>query len=253
MTEILAAPWTLQSDVWDTLTLGGKEWPGIASIVVTRANKWDEKKAKGTNQAERVYQGTDPASVKITLRFWNDAEQYQTLLSECLPIVEPEDEKKRKEPLDISHAVTQARKIGRVTIDSVSGPDDNGDQTWSFSIDATEYRAPTVVKGPTGKGGGGGTRKPNTDACAGWRIDHAYLLGEIRRIEGELAVARAGRAVAEQVQAWDGGSSYAKTNAYVQDLERKLLENTSNRDAVVQAMEANGCDVSPSGGGASEP
>jgi hypothetical protein len=59
--------------------------------------------------------------------------------------------------------------------------------------------------------------------------------------------------VAEQVQAWDGGSSYAKTNAYVQDLERKLLENTSNRDAVVQAMEANGCDVSPSGGGASEP
>jgi hypothetical protein len=249
MSEILAAPWTLQSDVWDTLTLGGKEWPGIASIVVTRANKWDEKKAKGSNQAERVYQGTDPASIKITIRFWNDAEQYQALIGECLPLVEPEDEKKRKEPLDISHAVTQARKIGRVTIDSVSGPDDNGDQTWSFSIDATEYRAPTVVRAPSG-----GKGKATGSSCADLQRAYAYFISEVQRLNLEVGKARIQTQIAEARATWEGSTvNVEAARAYERAVQTQIEANGNSAGAVWNQMQQKGCPLPPSGGGASSP
>lgn len=246
MTEILPGPWAEFSDVWDTLFLGGKEWPGIASIVVTRANKWDEKKAKGSNQAERQYTGTDPASVKITLRFWNSAEHYDALVSECLPLVEPQDEKKRKEPLEISHAVTQARRVSKVTIDSVSGPDDNGDQTWSFSIDATEYRAPTTIKSGTGTGTGGGS-------CAELQRAYSYFASELQRV-GAKQLQLSNQVAAARALSFFDPNAYNAALALEKANATQLAAYTASIAKVSADMARKGCPLPPSAsGGATGP
>lgn len=247
MSEILPGPWAEFSDVWDTLYLGGREWPGISQVTVTRANKWDEKKAKGSNNADRTYTGADPAKVKITVRFWNAADHYDQLVSECLPIVEPEDEKKRKDPLDISHAVTQARKVSQVTIDSVSGPDDNGDQTWTFTIEATEYRAPTNVSPSTGKGGGVGTQ-----SCAQLQQTYSFAIKELNRLGQEATRLRGQTIIAEGLALFDPGALQAaqaleRANATLISSMNSLLANT------IQQMTKKGCPLPPSSGGGAGP
>lgn len=242
MTEILPGPWAEFSDVWDTLYLGGKEWPGIAKVTVTRANKWDEKKAKGSNNADRTYTGTEPAKIKIELRFWNAADQYDVLVSECLPIVEPEDEKKRKDPLDISHAVTQARKVAKVTVDSVSGPDDNGDQTWTFTIEASEYKAPTAVSTSGGKGTGGAM------TCAQMQQTYSWFAKELQRL-GALALQyRQQVQAAELLAVFDPGALAA-----AQGLERanaaQIAGNSAGLAKVSAEMARKGCPLPPSSGG----
>lgn len=238
MAEILPGPWAEFSDVWDTLSLGGREWPGIASVVISRANKWDEKKAKGKNNAERTYTGTDPAKVRIVVRFWNAEEHYDELVSECLPIVEPQDEKKRKDPLEISHAVTQARRVNKITVDSVSGPNDNGDQTWSIEIEATEYRAPTEIK-PGPKAGGSGS------SCAELQRALTWFAQQI-----QVASARAGQLAVQVAQTredfWANPGAYQAAVA-LQDANRiQLQAYQASLSKIASDMEKKGCPRPPS-------
>lgn len=246
MTEILPGPWAEFSDVWDTLYLGGKEWPGIAKVTVTRANKWDEKKAKGSNNADRTYTGTEPAKVKIELRFWNAADQYDVLVSECLPIVEPEDEKKRKDPLDISHAVTQARKVAKVTIDSVSGPDDNGDQTWTFTIEASEYKAPTVVAGP--KGGGGKSKPSPGISCDELNSQHSYYLSDLANLEVDRRALAQDLANAEAMGVF-GAAEVIVVQSKIMSIDNRIEAARANLQNIVATMQQKGCPVPPSSGG----
>lgn len=242
-TQILPGPWAQQPDLWNTLILGGKEWPGLAKVTVTRANKWDEKSAKGSNNASRTYTGVEPAKVKIELRFWTAEGQYDVLVTECLPLIEPQDEKKRKDPVNISHAVTHARYVTDVTIDSVSGPDDNGDQTWTFTIEATEYRAPTAVS--PAKGGGG---KPTSAAnCGELNSQYAYFLTMISDLQSDR------RSVAEALDLAESNGVFGAADAIV--LQSKLIAIDNQIEAarlnvnnVVASMQQKGCPVPPSNG-----
>lgn len=246
MTQILPGPWSQYSDVWDTLILAGKEWPGIAKVTVTRANKWDEKSAKGSNNASRTYTGVEPAKVKIELRIWTAEGQYDVIVTECLPLIEPQDEKKRKDPVNISHAVTHARYVNDVTIDSISGPDDNGDQTWTFTIEATEYKAPTVVAGP--KGGGGKGKPSPTISCDELNLQHSYYLSDLANLEVDRRALAQDLANAEAAGVF-GAAEVIVVQSKIMGVDNQIEAARANLQNIVATMQAKGCPVPPSNGG----
>jgi hypothetical protein len=164
MSLIPAGPWHEQPEFWDRITLADRQWPGLATVEVSRANKWDSKKAKGSHGQEREFSGVDAAKVKIRIRIWT-SEQWAEITSDLLPTIEPSPEKAKVDSITIGHAVASARKVQRITVDVVKGPSEEADGTWAIDIDATEYRAPATKNATgtaTGKGTGGGNPAPGS-------------------------------------------------------------------------------------------
>lgn len=157
MSKIPLGPWHVHPELWDTLKIGEHEVPGIATVEITRANKWDNKKAKGQHGQEREFSGADAAKVRITIKFWTE-DQWLAFVEKILPVIEPNPEKKKIDSVALSHAVAAARKVDRVTIDSVDGPRiESGLGT--VVIEATEFREPSPKNATgtaTGKGYSGG-------------------------------------------------------------------------------------------------
>lgn len=56
---------------WDTVTVGGRRWPGQARVSdCERAWDWEKKKGKGSDGATTSLQGGDLAEPKITFKLW---------------------------------------------------------------------------------------------------------------------------------------------------------------------------------------
>lgn len=155
-TFIDPSPWNEDAKSWDTIEIAGKVWPGIATVDVVRANKWDTKKTKGTHGGEREFNGADLAKVKIQIRCWTTAQMFE--LNELLPTIEPKVGKEKPDSVTISHPISIMRQCLLVTIDQVSGPKIS-DGIVTLDIDCTEYLKP-IEKNATGGAGGGSGFKP---------------------------------------------------------------------------------------------
>lgn len=176
---------------WDVVKLGDKESPGLATVEVDRANKSDEKKAKGESGSTKEYSGADTAKVSIRIRYIYDIDHIN-FVDVILPIIEPNPEKKKVEAIAISHAVTIARKIKSITVDKVSGPNKAGDGIWEWAIEATEFREPSK-KNATGTFKG---PKPNGADCGAMQTYRNSLLdmanNERRQAEQTVTQMKAG-------------------------------------------------------------
>ncbi len=176
--HIPPGPWDTNPTLWDRLVTNDKEWPGLAKVEVTRANKFDDKKAKGSSGAEREFSGVEPAKVSIEIRFWTQAD-YDLIVAEYLPMVEPNVEKKKLESVSISHSTTIARKVGAISVDSVKGPSRIEDGIWGFTIEGQEYRAPSSKNATGGIGGAGSQVGPASD-CAALAVQLAQLQNDLK-------------------------------------------------------------------------
>jgi hypothetical protein len=141
------------AELWDSITFNDVQCPGVASVSISRANKWDTKKAQGSHGGERTFKGSDLASVKIQIKLWT-LEQHDAFLADHLPPLEPDPGKKKPDGVTIGHAVATARNVRAITVDSVSGPEADHAGFVTYDIDATEYREPDK-KNATGKATGG--------------------------------------------------------------------------------------------------
>lgn len=261
MAELLQSVPGESHDVWDRLELGGREWPGIAKLTISRGNKWDVKRAKGKTSANVTYTGSDPAKVKIVLQIWT-SEQFEQLVNGCIQLVEPEDEKKAQTPLEISHAIAITRGVQSVVVESVSGPDDNGDGTWSMSIDAMEYAAPVAVA-PSGggkggvKGGGGKPRAAGSDDCKALAAEYAQQMAFYNDFRQQANAKRveANQALDEYIVVGDERlrDIAANLKGAAKSLDAFVANAKANADKAKAEMDAKGCNVSPSGGEAAKP
>jgi hypothetical protein len=152
---IPAGPWDINPALWDKLVIDDREWPGLATVEIARANKWDDKKTKGEHGGEREFSGTENASVNITIKFWTD-DHWTLVRDELLPIIEPLVEKTTPNSHSLSHAVSDARKVKRFTVDRITGPTRSEIGIWTIKVEATEYRPPSD-KNATGTVSGSGT------------------------------------------------------------------------------------------------
>jgi hypothetical protein len=141
------------AEVWDKATFNDLECPGLASVSISRANKWDTKKAQGSHGGERQFKGADLATVKIKVRLWT-ADDYVDFNENILPLLEPDPGKQKPSGVSLGHAVAWARNLRAITVDSVSGPESDNAGFVEYDIDATEYREPDKTNA-TGKASGG--------------------------------------------------------------------------------------------------
>jgi hypothetical protein len=257
MAELLQSVPGESHDVWDRLELGGREWPGIAKLTISRGNKWDVKRAKGKTSANVTYTGSDPAKVKIVLQIWT-SEQFEELVNGCIQLVEPEDEKKAQTPLEISHAIAITRGVQSVVVESVSGPDDNGDGTWSMSIDAMEYAAPVAVA-PSGggKGGSGKPRAAGSDDCKALAAEYAKQMAYLADFKQQANAKRieANEALDQYIVTADERyrDIAANLRGSAKSLDAFAANSRASADRAKADMDAKGCQVSPSGGEAAKP
>ena len=161
---IPAGPWDENPELWDRLSVAGREFSGLATVDVDRSNKWQTKAAKGSHGAERTFGGVELAKVRIEYRVWT-SEQYAELLDDLLPILEPDPTKGKRDAIAIGHAVATARKLSSITIDGIAGPKRAEPGIFALYIDATEQRPPET-KNASGTAKGGGSGKPQTPCQA---------------------------------------------------------------------------------------
>lgn len=230
---IPAGPWDENPELWDRLSVAGREFSGLATVDVDRSNKWQTKAAKGSHGAERTFGGVELAKVRIEYRVWT-SEQYAELIDELLPILEPDPTKGKRDAIAIGHAVATARKLTSITVDGIAGPKRAEPGIFALYIDATEQRPPASKNAlGTAKGGSGKSLSP----CQA--LEEQY-----RDNRAKAAASRA--KAAELFKALDFGGA--------------ILQNdiTNSLDAILRSIEiqqkALNCLLfTPSGSGGTDP
>lgn len=151
-------PWPQASASWNEIALGGVVLPGLANVSVRVGNELDKKKPKGKTGAAVTFQGRNAATVRITLRFW-DEEEFQTF-QELKPSFWPDAAKEQGLPVEIVHPRTRLWGIRAIYIDSIDDtqPDDGGD-LYTIKMECTQWLPETKTKKA---GSGAATTTANT-------------------------------------------------------------------------------------------
>jgi hypothetical protein len=230
---IPAGPWDENPELWDRLSVAGREFSGLATLDVDRSNKWQTKAAKGSHGAERTFGGVELAKVRIEYRVWT-SEQYAELLDDLLPILEPDPTKGKRDAIAIGHAVATARKLTSITIDGIAGPKRAEPGIFALYIDATEQRPPESKNAlGTAKGGSGKAQSP------------CQALEEQYRANRKAAAAAEAKA-AELFKALDFAGA-------ITEREKVFSLNASLRAIELQQQALNCLLFTPSGSGGSSP
>jgi len=239
-------PWDQNPGDWNVLELNDEEWPGFARVEIKRANKWDDKKAKGSHGGERELAGVDCAPVKITIHFWT-SEQYERL-KELMPTIEPIPGKKKLDAIKIGHAVASFRNVKSITIDEVSGPTYGAGELGTLHIEATEHRPPDTKKATgTAKGGGGGSKATSTNSrCAELKREMNEARRHASQVEKEISRARS-----DYYGPTGGGDELNKEKARdnfnntMRSLEQERDGALQRTDAAARQMNSLNCPQNP--------
>ncbi len=246
MAAVPLGPWDEEPDVWNVLELNDEEWPGFAKVEIRRANKWDDKKAKGKHGGDRELAGVDNAPVKITICFWTSAQYIR--LQELMPTVEPVPGKKKLEAIKIGHAVATFRNVRAITVDEVAGPTYGPGEFGIITIDATEHRPPDA-KNATGTAKGGGGSKKGQSNCDALADQYAQAMRDAADLQSQMA--------ARQNEYYQGGNTVAEVDPNLRESQfnndmHALREQQKNAYARAEnansQMQSQGCNKSkPSG------
>ena len=230
---IPAGPWDENPELWDRLSVAGREFSGLATVDVDRSNKWQTKAAKGSHGAERTFGGVELAKVRIEYRVWT-SEQYAELLNDLLPILEPDPTRGKRDAIAIGHAVATARKLTSITVDGIAGPKRAEPGIFALYIDATEQRPPEAKNAlGTAKGGSGKPKSLCEALEEQWRFNRAQAAALRKSADAKLRVANLG--------------------GWLDDLRAADLIDNVNKAVEAQQKAANCLLFVPSGSGGSNP
>lgn len=141
-------PWpTKDSEAWNLLYLGGRIFPGLATVKITGGQKIDVKDAPGSDGESTTQQGEKAKSVTITLRMWT--EEQWTEYEDAHEIIEPILGK--RVPVDLATAAADFRNVGFVLIEEVEGPNWDAKQTIMEMVYKCRQHKPPPKKSATKK------------------------------------------------------------------------------------------------------
>ncbi len=247
---------------WDILTLDDKQWPGLARVECERSNKWQDKKSKAAHGGERDFNGADNGKIQITIKVWKKAD-YDSLVKDFLPSIEPVPGKKTAPTLKIDHPVTRARNVPTITIDKIKGPN-AGEGSTTFEIDATEQRkieTANAFGSAGGKGFGGGKKPVLQGANCGQLAAQLQKEQEKRAVANKLLnqkQAQLTKAETDQANGEIMSPGYSVNmdaiRAERDGYQAQVAESNANINAIQQQQVKNNCGNSdPSANGAGGP
>lgn len=137
----LVIPHEAGGEAWDTLTLGGVRFGGLAVVSGDAfKKKIDKRRAAGADGARIVDKGFDLVEITLTLTAWlpEHAAQIESLALLVAPRGGPPS---RRRALDVAYPSLAFAGITQVYVTGATLPvADDGKVTWT--IRATEYREP---------------------------------------------------------------------------------------------------------------
>lgn len=214
---ISGGPWTGDEHrFWSGGTISGVDLPGLVQVKVSRANTWDRKIAKGAHGETQTFNGRKAADIDITIRVWTQ-EQWDSLQSEIIPMLEPQTGKETPKPLDLVHPGAAARNVKAILIDSVAGPDPKDSGIYEMAIRAFEY-APVNKSNASGTAKGNPAQTPCQQARAEYNNEIAIMNALQIKIAGAFGTPE------------------------VEQLTRDLQAATDRATYLSDLMRENGCD-----------
>lgn len=112
--------WIDSPFTWDTIIVGGQEFPGLATVDAGREYTCDKKQSAGADSVTLTGLGHMPAEVKITLRIWNTGQwnELQTRIAQLLP----KPHKSKPQAVDVSHPALALYGIRSLYFTKIHGP-----------------------------------------------------------------------------------------------------------------------------------
>ncbi len=146
--------------LWDTVELGNIKFPGLAVVTGSGLRrKVDVKKPKGSDGASLRDEGYQPAEIGIELLIYNRFfwEQLQNVMS----LINPRKKGGIRQPLTISHPLTELLGITRIYVKEIPVPVfDKRNGFMTVALKAIEwFPAPKPVK----RGKAAGTKGSNKE------------------------------------------------------------------------------------------
>ena len=139
--------------LWDTITINGVLFLGLATIDGETANALDVKHAKGRDGGSITDSGAVCAEPTITFRYW-DEETYASWES-VFAAIDPQRRVDRRNPIDVTHPALAQRGITRVYVKSVGFPKMTR-EGWTVAVRVVQWM-PSLTAPRTG---GSVTRTP---------------------------------------------------------------------------------------------
>ena len=62
------SPQHITPETWDTIVIGNHQYPGEATVEITKKFKFEEKKAAGKSGEDLTFKGVETAKLKIKIR-----------------------------------------------------------------------------------------------------------------------------------------------------------------------------------------
>jgi len=138
-----STPWPFDApDVWDTLTLAGVGFLGVAEVDGDPIGvELDVSKPSGRDGGTIRDKGVKLAKLKFKLAMW-DLEGWASW-DALLPVIDPRRQVGRRTPVDVEHPALAQRGIGRVYIESIALPKVK-EGAVEVLIHAIEFRPPSA-------------------------------------------------------------------------------------------------------------
>lgn len=122
---------------WDTITLAGVLFLGLASVKGATANAVSVKKHKGRDGGRVTDGGAVAAELSVTFRMW-DAETWASW-DQVFALIDPQRTPDRRAPVDVSHPALAQRNIRRVYVKEVSIPERQSDGEWHVTAKVIQW------------------------------------------------------------------------------------------------------------------
>lgn len=160
---------------WDTVTIAGNLFLGLASIKGKTGNDVEKKKHKGRDGHRVTDKGAEASEFQIVFRYWDRA----TWASWCqvLAAIDPQRPVEQRTPVDVTHPALVQRRINRVYVKAISFPE-QGREGWTVTVDVIQWLPPaegrngrSVTRSPTANAGGIGS---NGTAFSGLEGDNPF-------------------------------------------------------------------------------
>ncbi len=174
---------------WDTVTVGGRRWPGQARVSdCKRSWDWEKKKGKGSDGATTSLQGGDLAEPKITFKLWKGWDgltrcDYFAAWDQYKGVFETTVADKNQVALTVLHPQFVHNKIRGVVMKEMGDIVVASDGSATVTVALIEFRKPTPRSGSPKSAGTG----PGGGHFFGTPIPGGYPWDQIRalRIENE--------------------------------------------------------------------
>lgn len=140
---------SVNPDAWNSIVIGGVDWPGNARIVGLKRHRKDLHGAPGTSQEKQVSMGMASAPFTIILTIAdepNDDTQWQCFATQLVPALLPKVAK-INQPIDVYHPALEVYRIRSLSLEDMTLPQLRGSDPdiLEVTIRVREY-APSKAK-----------------------------------------------------------------------------------------------------------